>query len=129
MKKQFELSESDKIFFAEMRGKYQSESEKKFFQKLSRKEQYESAFANELLVYEKDNPDGIYFIRKYYDTYLIGYEIRPGYSEKYECETLVEALSLRLDLILGFPRPITLMDWLRESDYEFVSYERNYDKD
>ena len=129
VKRTFRLSEADLRLFADMKHAFRSLAEKNFFHKLEEKEQYEPAFANELLVYERDNHDGIYLIRKYYDVYLIGCQKADGSVAEYECDTLSELLQTNLSQCIAFPRQITVLEWLRESDYSFVRYNRNYDND
>lgn len=126
---QFNLSAADKSLFVQMRHSYQSDSERKFFEIMKRKEQYESAFSNELLVYEKENDDRLYILRKYYDTYVVGYCQPNGRIEEYECETLSALLFLQLDKCVGFPYVMSVLQWLRKFDYSFVKYNRNYDND
>lgn len=125
----FSISEADKALFAEMKHSYISNAEKQFFVKLKRKEQYNSALSNELLVDENDNEDSLYLLRKYFDTYLVGYSGTKGHVEEFECETLNTALSLSLNECVNFPKNITLWEWLRDTDYRYVKYNRNYDDD
>ena len=125
----FMLSDADRNLFTRIHNSYLSDAEKKFFMKMKHKEQYDSAYSNELLVYEKENADGLYLIRKYFDTYLIGYSNSNGDVEEYECATLAAALSLRLDVSVGYPDKSTLGEWLRKTNYKFVKYNRNYDDD
>lgn len=60
---------------------------------------------------------------------LIGYRFSDGDVEEYECTTLAAALSLRLDESVGYPDKKTLGEWLRNTNYKFVKYNRNYDDD
>lgn len=131
MKKEikFEISIADKELFSNMQRNFASVAEKAFFKKMCYKEQYEPAFSNELLVFENENESGIFLLRKYYDTYLIGYRNPIGTVAEYECVTLCAALSSRLDQCIGFPLQITLLEWLRKFDYGMVKYNRNYDED
>lgn len=126
--KQHSNTAQDKKLFIKMKRESISPLEKRFFSMMEKKQEYESAFANELLVFEQENPDGLFLLRKYYDTYLIGYKHQDGTTTEYECETLFQALSLRLDMCIQFPKKITLWEWLRDSDYEVVRYDRNYDE-
>lgn len=128
-KMEFNISAADKKLFNKMRKSASSVAESRFFTTLKGKEMCESAFSNELLVSEKENADGIYLIRKYYDTYIIGYLDPKGHVEECECDTLASALSMRLDLSVGFPEETTLHDWLRKYNYSVVRYNKNYDKD
>ena len=41
--------------------------------------------------------------------------------------TLSEALAINLKEIGFIDRDITLLEWLRESDYKYVNYNRNHD--
>lgn len=125
----FELAEEDKNLFAKMRNFYTSEAERVFFEKLEYKQQHESAYANECLVYEGENDDNLYLLRRFFDTYLVGYCYAEGQARKYECETLTDALSMRLDECVGFPQKVSLAEWLRKYDYSVVNYNRNHDLD
>lgn len=125
----FMLSEADRHLFIEMRHNYVSDAEKIFFETMKRKEQYDSAFSNELLVFEKENEDNVYLLRKYYDTYLVGYYDANGNVMEFECETLAATLALYLDECVGYLKHITLIEWLRKYDYSVVRYNRNYDDD
>ena len=126
---EFIISDADRKLFAEMHRSFESVAEKEFFEKLCYKEQYESAYSNELLVYERENGDGIYLIRKYYDVYLVGYRSPEGNVGEYEDDTLAKVLFLRLDQCVGFPERVSLWEWLRRCDYSVVKYNRNYDND
>lgn len=123
----FVLSEADVALFAEIKLHSVSEAERKFFSKLEWKEQYESAYANELLVYEKDNEDGVFLLRRYFDVYLIGSVSPEGIYKQVEFSHLAEALECRLDVTIGLSEPLTLLQWLRKYDFKFVRYDRNYD--
>ena len=41
--------------------------------------------------------------------------------------TLSDALSLNLKELGFIDRDLTLLEWLRESGYRYVNYDRNYD--
>ena len=122
----FTLAEQDKVLFSRMQDHYNTPAEKKFFQKMAHKQKHEPAFSNELLVFEQENPDGIYLIRKYYDTYLVGYTHQDE-TEEFEVTSLTSALSIQLNKCIGYPLSITLWEWLRKYNYEVVRYNRNYD--
>ena len=125
----FKISEIDESMFSDMNGHYQSDTEKKFFVELKRKEQTEPAYSNELLIFEKENSDGIYLLRKYYDIYLLGYRKKCGSTEEFECESLYNILHSNLGQCVDFPESITLLEWLRRQDYSVIRYNRNYDND
>lgn len=123
----FTISEADKQLFAKMRNAFISEEEALFFNKLKEKEKHESAFSNDLLIYECDNKDNIFLIRKYFDTYLIGKVLNDGSFAQYETTSLSEVLSLNLSECISHDKSITLLDWLRHCNYDCVKYDRNYD--
>lgn len=125
----FTLSKADDNLFAVMRASSSTAGERQFFKRLEWKEQHEPAFSNELLVYEKENTDGIFLIRKYYDTYLIGMKHVGSPTREYETTTLASALEADLSTAVGYGRKMSLHDWLRGNDYECVRYDRNYDND
>lgn len=122
-----DLWPEDIELFARMKGNYQSENEENFFRNLEYKQKYEVTACNDLLVWEKENDDLIYLVREEYGEYLVGH----GYNEEDWEEEHVMKLSEALDVKLkplGFNRDITLWQWLKETDYKYVKYNRNYDK-
>ena len=123
----FVLSEVDETLFAEISSRDVSEAEREFFSKLEWKEQYESAYANELLVSEKDNEDRLFLLRRYFDVYLIGRVSTEGVYKQVEFSHLADALECRLDVTFGLSESLTLLEWLRMYDFKFVRYDRNYD--
>ena len=117
--------DEDLALFARMKGNYQSENEETFFRNIEYKQQNEPTVCNELLVSELDNEDEIYLVRVEYEEYLVGH----GFDEQQEEEhvmNLSEALAVNLKT-LGFSRDITLGQWLKECDYKFVRYTRDYE--
>lgn len=121
------LSREDSAIFESMKGRYVSEKEAEFFRIMRHREEYEITSLNDLIVSEYDNPDEIYLVREYYEEYLVGHGIGTDGAEEEHVMTLSEALSLNL-MELGFiSRNLTLLQWLRESGYRYVNYDRNYD--
>lgn len=120
-----ELWDADNQLFAAMKGKYVSPEEANFFKTLQFKEEYEPSLANDVILSEKSNADGIYLVRELYDEYLIG--IGSDDSHEIHVMNLSEALSLNLKEAGLLNQDITLLDWLRARNYEGVSYDHNYD--
>lgn len=123
----FPLSTNDLLLFTHMEKQAASPEEQEFFSQLSYKERHEPAFSNELLVHETENPDGIFLLRKYSDTYLIGYKSSDAPSAQFECNTLSTVLQQNLAEVVHFPQAITLWQWLRAYNYSVVRYNRNFD--
>ncbi len=125
--KRHELCPADKELFENMAGKYVSQNEANFFKNIQYKEEYELTGLNDLLVSEYDNPDEIYLVRMYYEEYLVGYKI--GCDGKFEehVMNLSEALALNLKELGFMDRNLSLLEWLRETDYVYVDYNRNFD--
>lgn len=124
--KKNKLRKEDEVLFAALKGNYVSENEKNFFEKIRYKMEYEDAPSNDLLMFEEDNDDHIYIVRCYYEEFIIGHGLKGKYDEEFHVMTLSEALNANL-MRLGFiNRDITLLEWLREHDYERMRYNHNY---
>ena len=94
---------------------------------MQHKEEQEITGLNELLVSEYENDDEIYLVREYYEEYLVGHGIGTDGAEEEHVMTLSDALSLNLKELGFIDRDLTLLEWLRESGYRYVNYDRNYD--
>ncbi len=116
---------ADEKLFAVMGEDYQSENEATIFRNLKHKQESEVALSNELLVSERENQDQVYLVRVEYDEYIVG--VGPSEKNEVHVMNLSEALTVNLE-VLGLPRIMTLLEWLRTRDYEGVRYDRNYDK-
>ena len=121
------LLDADAKLFASMRGRYESAGEENFFKNMQYKEEFEATALNDLLVSEYENEDEIYIVRMYNEEYLVGQGIDSDGSNEVHTMCLSDALKVNLKE-LGLPeKNLTLWEWLRESDYAVVNYERNYD--
>lgn len=121
------LWDADAKLFASMKGNYQSKNEENFFMNMQYKEEYQATALNDLLVSEYDNPDEIYIVRMYNEEYIVGQGIGTDGVNEEHVMCLYEALNLNLKELGFLDRDVTLLDWLRECDYNVVNYERNYD--
>lgn len=126
-KEKNKLWKVDKALFKKMKGNYVSEKEANFFKNIQYKQEYEVTALGDLLISEYENPDEIYLLRLYFDEYVIGYKIDSDGEFEAHVMNLSEALSLNLKDQGFMNRNLTLWEWLRETDYAYVNYDRNYD--
>ena len=122
--KKHELWDEDKKLFESMKGHYQSVNEENFFKI---KQEYECTSLNDLIVSEYENEDEIYIVREYNEEYVVGHGIETDGVQEEHVMNLSEALALNLKDLGFLNRDVTLLQWLRECDYQVVNYERNYD--
>lgn len=122
------LWDADKKLFAAMSKNYVSANERNFFSIIRHKQEYEVTGLNELLVSEYENQDEIYIVREYYEEYVVGQGIDSDGENEVHVMNLSEALALNLKKLGFIDRDLTLLEWLRESDYRYVNYQRNWDK-
>lgn len=120
------LWKEDEELFSSMEGHYISSNEKVFFEKMKYKMEYEIASSNDLIMFEEDNEDHIYIVRCVYEEIIVGHGIKDNYDEEFHVMTLAEALNANLKNLGFLERDITLLEWLRERDYEGVRYNHNY---
>ena len=116
----------DYELFASMEGHYTSENEKTFFEKVRYKMEFELAPSNDLLLSEIDNEEQIYLVRVDYDEFIVGHGTVGHYDEECHVMNLSEALNTNLKEKGYLDRDITLLDWLRERDYQGIRYNHNY---
>ena len=115
------------MLFESMKGHYQSVNEENFFKNMQFKQEYECTSLNDLIVSEYENEDEIYIVRKYNEEYVVGNGIGTDGAQEEHVMNLSEALALNLKDLGFLNRDVTLLQWLRECDYQVVNYERNYD--
>lgn len=118
-----ELWDEDYALFERMESNYTSKNEENFFKIIKFKEEYEYAPTNELLVSEFENDDQIYFDRIDIDEYLVGC-CADGEHGEVHLMNLSEALAVNLKDI-GFRESVTLLEWLRRTDYKYLRYDTN----
>lgn len=119
-----ELFKEDKALFEYMETHYQSANEREFFEILRYKEENVLTVANDLILSEKNNEDGLYIVRCIFEEYIVGKE---GNIEELHVMCLSEALEINLKDTGLLNRDINLFQWLRERDYAGVEYDHNYD--
>jgi hypothetical protein len=133
-----ELWPEDYQLFEQMEKHYISDEERLFFAKMRLKMEYECAPSGDTLMKGINNPDGIYFLRLDHDEFVVGrytgeveHVVRPEIGMdtmshkyiEYHAMSLSEILSYNLKDIIG--RDITLLQWLRELNYQNVNYNGN----
>ena len=118
------LTKEDRALFERMKDEYQSENEKEFFERLRYKQEHVFTVANDLILHERNNEDGIYIVRCEYEEYVVG---QKEVIEEQHVMDLSEALAINLKETGLLDREITLFEWLRERDYAGVEYDHNYD--
>ena len=127
MEANHKLWEKDIELFEKMKGNYVSDNEANFFKNIEYKQKYEITSLNDLLISEYENPDEIYLVRLYYEEYILGYKIDSDGEFEEHVMSLSDVLSLNLKDLGFIDRDLTLLEWLRETDYAYVNYNRNYD--
>lgn len=127
--KKHKLWDVDERLFAKMHENYVSDNERNFFSIIRHKQEFEITGLNELLVSEYENEDEIYVVREYYEEYVVGQGIGSDGEREVHVMNLSEALALNLKELGFIDRDLTLHEWLRESDYCYVNYQRNWDKE
>ena len=121
------VAKEDETLFHTMEGRYVSPNEENFFKNLQYKEEYEITGLNDLLISEYENKDEIYLVRMYYEEYVVGQGINSDGTREVHVMTLSEALSVNLKDAGLLDRNLSLWEWLRESDFVYVNYNRNHD--
>lgn len=121
------LHPKDEELFSKMENNYISENERTFFETQKYKQIYVVTCSNDLVISEYDNNDHIYLVRIAFDEYELGHGIGNMYDEDFHTMCLAEVLEANLSDLGYIDRNITLLDWLRERDYEGVLYNHNND--
>lgn len=117
-------SSKDAELFEKMLNSPETPQERRFFEEMRRKEWGEFAPNADLIINEDNNDDEIYLVRYYYEEYKLGRGKRgSGYPASYK-DSLSDILGSDMSAYIG--RGITLLDWLRENNFECVNYDGNY---
>ncbi len=123
-----ELPEEDIALFNRVLSSDITGKEREFFEKMHEKETGEFAGEADMIVSEYDNADEIYLIRYYFTEYQIGQGIEDRRaSVAIYHDNLSETLDADLFPLLG--KHITLLNWLREQDFDKVMYFGNFQFD
>lgn len=122
------IPDEDIVLFKEMSSSYFSENEKFFFEEMQRRETGEQ-INTDLLILEDENPYGIAFIRYYGSEYKVCrffYDKNKDVKRKRldYCVCLVDILKCNVNMLVEGAPTMTLLEWLRETDYKYVHYDR-----
>ena len=123
------LANEDVLLFDKKENNYISVYEENFFKNMTYKQGYEVTALNDLIVSEYENEDEIYVVRECYEEYVVVRGIGTDGTFEKHVMTLSEALAINLKDIGLIDGDITLFAWLRQCDYKYVNYNRNYDRE
>lgn len=123
--KENELWPQDRELLEEIIAHPKSENERNFFKQLRGKMENELAPCKEVHFSERDNADGIFFLRDQYDEFIIGSDKENLTDDYLHFMSLAEALSTNLKDVGFINRDVTMLDWLRERDYEGAMFDHN----
>lgn len=118
------LPVEDRNLYEKMRKHFVSEKEKEFFEEMICKEIYDYPVSSfDVFVHEDNNEEKLFIQKMYVSEYEIGiYPTEKNYRKlDYVPISLSELLEIDLSPLLG--RHITVLEWLREKNYECVRYD------
>lgn len=120
-----EANEKDVILLQTEPRKNESPAEQNFWIKMKQKILGEFAPSADLLFSEHDNDDELYLVRYYFHEFRIGRgRVNERTREAIYVDSFNEALNADLHSLLD--RHITLLEWLRERDFQGIDYNGNY---
>ena len=119
------LSSAHRAYYEKMSKEYKSENERVFFEVMKERQQYVFTFANDLLLSEYDNEDGLYIVRHYFNEFEIG---KASLKEEAYAMDLEEAMAVNLKDSGILTNDVTLLGWLRARDYKGIRYNGNFDE-
>ena len=125
--KKTKLIAEDASLFKGMEGKYVSNEEKEFFERMKFKIEYEPAPANDLIMSNRNNDDGIYIVRCYDYEFRIGCRCGKEYKEEFYAMDFHDALNVNLRECGFIDENLSLLDWLRKLNYKGIEYNHNFD--
>lgn len=121
-----QLPEVVKEYLDNLALNYISDEEKQFFETVRYRQQYVFTYANDLLMSDHDNEDGIYIVRSYFDEYEIGRYDKENFIRSVYAMNIDEAMAINIE-VLGCSESMTLLDWLRKRNYQGINYNHNFD--
>lgn len=121
-----ELPKVIEEYFDQLALNYISGEEKQFFETIKYRQQHVFTYANDLLMSDNDNEEGIYIVRSYFDEYEIGRYDKESFVDAIYAMNIDEAMSIDIKR-LGCTESMTLLDWLRKRNYQGINYNHNFD--
>ena len=125
--KKTKLIAEDASLFKDMEGKYVSNEEKEFFERMKFKIENEPAPANDLIMSNRNNNDGIYIVRCYDYAFRIGCHVGEEYKKEFYAMDFHDALNVNLRECGFIDENLSLLEWLRKRNYKGVEYNHNFD--
>ena len=125
--KKTKLIAEDANFFKDMEGKYVSNEEKEFFERMKFKIEREPAPANDLIMSNLNNEDGIYIVRCSDYEFRVGCHVEEGYKEEFYAMDFHDALHVNLRECSFIDENLSLLEWLRKRNYNGIEYNHNFD--
>ena len=125
--KKTKLIAEDASLFKDMEGKYVSNEEKEFFERMKFKIESEPAPANDLIMCNRNNDDGIYIVRCYDYEFRIGCHVGEEYKKEFYDMDFHDALYVNLHECGFINENLSLLEWLRKRNYNGVEYNHNFD--
>ena len=125
--KKTKLIAEDASLFKDMEGKYVSNEEKEFFERMKFKIESEPAPANDLIMCNRNNDDGIYIVRCYDYEFRIGCHVGEEYKKEFYAMDFHDALYVNLHECGFINENLSLLEWLRKRNYNGVEYNHNFD--
>lgn len=119
------LSPAHRAYYEKMAKEYMSDNERVFFETMKKRQQYVFTYANDLLLSEYDNEDGLYIVRHYFNEFEIG---KAGLKETIYKMDLEDAMTVNLKEASILADDVTLLEWLRARDYKGIRYNGNFDE-
>ena len=101
-----------------------SDKEREFISQMLEIEQHWMTEVGASIILEDENEDHLYIMHYYSTEYEIGNEEQSGV---YEAFSLSELLGLFLDEQGILDKHITVLEWLRQRNYDNVTYDRTRD--
>ena len=120
------IAEDEKLF-NEMKGHYVSDVEQEFFKRMKIKIESDPAPANDLIMSNRNNNDGIYIVRCYDYEFRIGCRIDDECKEEFYAMDFHDVLNVNLRECGFIDEDLTLLEWLRKIDYKGIEYNHNFD--
>ena len=121
------LVKEDKLFLDSLEHTVNTVAGKEFLSKIKFKMQYEPAMANDLLLSEFDNDEGIYIVRCYDHEFIVGRHIGDKYEEEGDAMSFSQAMNVNLKNNNFAAEDVTLFQWLANRDFKGIRYNNNYD--
>lgn len=121
------LVDDDMRFINTLKEQINTVAGKEFLSKIEYKMQYEPAPANDLLLSEYDNNEGIYLVRCYDHEFILGCHVGEKYEEEFYAMTFSEAMKTNLKTCKFINDDVTMIEWLTNRDFKGMRYNHNYD--